>query len=481
MTTLAEELAEQERWHRRAKADMREILDSLLHNEFAEPRVLNRWISGMLLSLCEHARSEIPYYRDLFSARKVTPADLAQAGGLAQLPLLTKHIVQEQGARLRCDGVLKPGRKSIATMTSGTTGRPTQVFHTEFFNWFFSVLKQREYRWFRFAPEGRLAAIRLPSQLPKGKGMNELAEGETRRLKAWPQMEAMFETGPYFGFSITNGLPEQIDWLRAVKPDYLTTYSESLEHLVFACCHETPCESLHGLLAISEQLTPGMRRRIEGRFRTPVHQNYGLNEVGLVAVRCEAGRYHVHAENCVVELLDDAGEPQKPGRPGRVVVTTLRNRRMPLIRYDTDDLAEVVDGDCPCGRTLPAFGNILGRYSRIAYLPEGTLGRVGAIRAALEEMPAELSRNLRQIQVHQFRDNSFELRLGVAAPLPRGFAESIQAAWDASAPKETKPLSILELSQIPREPGGKFQDFTSDFVPRSDNESANSPSPGGAT
>lgn len=463
MTSLDEELSVQARWDALANPKITPIADSLLRNEFAAPEVLDAWTERALTALLQYAGSNVPYYRDQFAARKIAPEAAFRDGALSALPLLTKTDLYEHAGRLLSETGLKPGERDVVTLTSGTTGRPTRVFHTDAYDRFFALMKMREYRWFRFDPTGKLAIIRLASQLPRPRG-RELADGETLRLKAWPQMESLFQTGPLAAFNITNPVEAQIEWLREEKPDYLVTYSESLEHLSFAAEGENPAPSVKGMLAISEQLTPDMRRRIEQSFNAPINQNYGLNEIGVVASRCHAGRYHVHLETCFVELLDEEGAPQRPGRPGRIVVTALRNRRMPLIRYDTDDLAEVVSGPCPCGRTLPAFGEVSGRYSRIAYLPDGTLALVGAIRSALEEMPAELSRNLRQFQVHQSRDNRFELRLGVAARLPEAFAARIRAAWDKSAPRGV-PLSIVEVARIPRTPGGKFQDFTSDFMP----------------
>ncbi len=147
------------------------------------------------------------------------------------------------------------------------------------------------------------------------------------------------------------------------------------------------------------------------------------------------------------------------------MVTGLRNRAMPLIRYDTDDVAEVLAGPCPCGRTLPSFGKLVGRYSRIAYLPEGTLGYVGALRQALEEMPPELARDLRQFQVHQFRDGRFELRLRTRAPLAAPFRERVEAAWRSATAGQGLSLEIVEVAEIPRPPSGKYQDFTSDYMP----------------
>ncbi|WP_169791055.1 hypothetical protein [Streptomyces katrae] len=58
----------------------------------------------------------------------------------------------------------------------------------------------------------------------------------------------------------------------------------------------------------------------------------------------------------VVEILDDAtGEPvTEPGRPGRVVVTSLFRRLMPIIRYPAGDRAEWTG-------TGPGHFRILGR------------------------------------------------------------------------------------------------------------------------
>jgi phenylacetate-CoA ligase len=127
-------------------------------------------------------------------------------------------------------------------------------------------------------------------------------------------------------------------------------------------------------------------------------------------------------------------------------------------------MARCVAGPCPCGRTLPSFGDLVGRYSRIAFLPEGTLQRVGALRTALEEMPAAAVRGLRQFQIHQFRDSSFEMRLLMASDLPAPLAEALTAAWREAAGAEF-PLRVVRVDAIARSPGGKFQDFTSDFMP----------------
>ena len=132
-------------------------------------------------------------------------------------------------------------------------------------------------------------------------------------------------------------------------PDYLQSYSESLEHLAFACEGDWPAPGIRKMQAVSEQLSPAMRRRIETTTGARVAQNYGLNEIGLAAAQCAAGNYHVHVEHCIAEIVDEAGAPCAPGVAGRLVLTALKNPAMPLLRYDSGDMARAVAGPCPCG------------------------------------------------------------------------------------------------------------------------------------
>jgi phenylacetate-CoA ligase len=215
-----------------------------------------------------------------------------------------------------------------------------------------------------------------------------------------------------------------------------------------------------------------MRRRIETGFGAPVRQNYGLNEIGPVAPECEAGRFHIHTEHCWVEIVDDAGHAVGPGETGRLLVSSLNNAAMPLLRYDTGDLATAVSGDCPCGRLLPSFGGIVGRYSRITFLPEGTLTVVGMVRETIETLPGLAMRNVRQFQLHQNRDRSFVLRVVSDGALPDAFCQSVRTRWNADVDACRFPLEIARVDELARAPGGKFQVFTSDFMPVPETASA---------
>lgn len=479
-TSLEQEREEQAKWRLLPHCGDMRGFDELVTSEFLPQEVLRDHEAHRLKDMLSFAVGSVPYYRDLFARSGLSVADIAGGRDLSKLPLLSKLTLAQEGKRLHTEQ-LPPGEHLQGiTLSSGTTGRPARVLQTRRNNMMFTYLGQRQVRWARYDPRGKQAEIRLPGQMPRKADGSLYDIGETCSLPTWRYLGQFFETGPYCGFSVFNPVEKQVEWVLEQQPDYLTGYSETLEQFALAARdYPQKITSLRGLRAISEQLTQGMRRRITDVFGVPVHQSYGLNEIGIVAGGCEAGRYHVHSEHCIVEIVDYEGQLCGPGQTGRIVVTGLRNRAMPLIRYDTDDVAEVLAGPCPCGRTLPSFGKLVGRYSRIAYLPEGTLGYVGALRQSLEEMPPELARDLRQFQVHQFRDGRFELRLRVQAPLAAPFRERIEAAWRSATADQELSLEIVEVDEIPRPPSGKYQDFTSDFMPAMGGGSEPEPEPGG--
>jgi len=447
--------------------------DKLLENEFETPEQHRARLDQVLGAVLRFASREVPHYREVFRHADIDTIGSNPATALAALPILTKLDVQDAGRALHPEGL--PAREELAgwSESSGTTGHPTRVLHTKRSTRRFNLLSQRSWRWHRLDPSGTFGEMRLSSRLPSRDDGSEIASGETLRRPNWPSV-ANFATGRFVGISTLTPVEERIAWLRRERPDYLMAYSETLEFLALAAGDEPPAESLKGVIAVSEQLTPSMRQYVERRFGVPVHQDYGLTEIGLVATRCAAGRYHVHTEHCLVEILDEAGRPCAPGETGRIVVTGLSNLAMPLIRYNTGDLAETTAGDCRCGRTLPSFGEIAGRYSRVAFLPAGTIERVLALRTAIETMPTPLIRDLREFEIHQFADGRFELRLVARASLPDAFFACIRTDWARALDTSAPELVIVSVDRIIR-PGGKAEVFTSDFMPPRDTSGAAQP------
>ena len=63
-------------------------------------------------------------------------------------------------------------------------------------------------------------------------------------------------------------------------------------------------------------------------------------EMGIIGVTGDdINTYHVDSSSFYVEILEEDGDrPVEPGKLGRIVITDLYNKAMPLLRYDTGDL-----------------------------------------------------------------------------------------------------------------------------------------------
>ncbi len=110
-----------------------------------------------------------------------------------------------------------------------------------------------------------------------------------------------------------------------------------------------------------EKLSEKMRNTLEKKFDLIMRQGYGTADVGCIGYEC----FHttgLHISNRVfVEICHpDTGIALRDGEVGEIVVTSF-NKTYPLIRLATGDLGYIDHSPCPCGRTSPRLGNIVGR------------------------------------------------------------------------------------------------------------------------
>jgi phenylacetate-CoA ligase len=115
-----------------------------------------------------------------------------------------------------------------------------------------------------------------------------------------------------------------------------------------------------------EKFSEKMRNALEKKFDLLMRQGYGTADVGCIGYECfHRSGLHV-ANRAYVEICHpDTGIPLKEGEVGEIVVTAF-NKTYPLIRLATGDLSYLSTAPCPCGRTSPRLGNIVGRVDTTA-------------------------------------------------------------------------------------------------------------------
>ena len=87
---------------------------------------------------------------------------------------------------------------------------------------------------------------------------------------------------------------------------------------------------------------------------------YGTTETGVIAMTCPYGHMHILENNIYLEIIDEKGQQVDNGA-GRVVLTSLKNTAMPLIRYEIGDRAKYENINCECGCKLQILELLAGR------------------------------------------------------------------------------------------------------------------------
>jgi len=104
---------------------------------------------------------------------------------------------------------------------------------------------------------------------------------------------------------------------------------------------------------------PAFRATLEAGWGAKVTEAMGIGDIGpSLWGECEeqngmhlGARGFVHAE--LVDPETGAARPLEDGARGELVLTHLRHRAAPLLRFRTRDHVEVWTSPCPCGRTAP--------------------------------------------------------------------------------------------------------------------------------
>lgn len=115
------------------------------------------------------------------------------------------------------------------------------------------------------------------------------------------------------------------------------------------------------VITSGEVLTDEVRDQLTSGLRAPVMSAYALAEAGIVGTECRIARgFHFDPSRVLVEEWHWPHATES-GDVTEILVTPLRNRAMPLLRYQTGDIGRVAHDPCACGSALPRIVELAGR------------------------------------------------------------------------------------------------------------------------
>ncbi len=207
----------------------------------------------------------------------------------------------------------------------------------------------------------------------------------------------------------------------------------------------------------AEPHTEETRRKIEETWGIKAYNSYGLSEMcgPGVAFECpEQSGMHIWEDEFYPEIVDpDTGASVAEGECGELVLSSIARTGTPLLRYRTRDLTRFLPGPCACGRTHRCIDRIQGRSDDMMIINgvnifpmqiEKTLMRIAGIGTNY------------QIEV---REENYMDKLHVSVELaPEAFAgtlggvENLQGRVCAALREETgvtPAVKLLEAGSLP--------------------------------
>lgn len=325
------------------------------------------WIKYQTVELRKilvHAFDYVPFYHKKYSEAGIKRSHLEkiELDNLNRLPFLTKDDLRQYGTT----SLLSTRNKLKGTFfsSSGSTGTPTRIFFSKEMHQKWSAAYEARVRnWAglnRYNSRGMIGGRRV---VPEA-----ISDGPFYRYN-------IFEKQIYFSaYHISEKTAKNYsDGLWKYKPDYMTGYAMSnflLANLFDRLGIIVP--NLMAVITSSEKLTQEMRTVLQKVYNCRTYDSYsGVEACGLISEN-EFGQLLISPDVGIMEVLNENGEPCKPGETGEIYSTGFLNYDQPLIRYRIGDMVKLaLDQKTKCGRNMVVIEEIIGRLEDIIYGPDG--------------------------------------------------------------------------------------------------------------
>lgn len=399
---------------------------------------------AQLRHVLSEAFEKIPYWHDTLQQADFEPRRPFGEAQFASLPVMDRSLAQTLGDKLLNPKVPASHGKVHKGSTSGSTGTPVVFYQTDLTQHFWRSLTLREHLWQGRDFSGKLAAIRSNVKTSVGANWGTATAG-------------VVKTGPVCTLNIRADIDEQLDWLQKHNPHYLLTHPSNLKALASRALQSgIGFPLLKQLRTFGEVVSDDTRELCRRAWQLDIADIYSSEEAGCIAIQCGHGSYHIQSENLLVEIINDDGKPCTAGEIGRVLITTLHNFAMPLIRYALGDYAQA-GAPCPCGRGLPVIQRIMGRVRNMLRLPDGT--------QHWPSFPEDRWVNIapiQQLQVVQTALDTVVLRIQAARTLTEPEITQLKRTFrDTLAFPHV--IQVEQVTSIPRGKNAKFEDFVSEI------------------
>lgn len=233
------------------------------------------------------------------------------------------------------------------------------------------------------------------------------SEAKKDPIKLWLQNQTMFASKEFSDAFLSKGL--QILKSKDIKT--LIGFPSSISYLAKYCIdtgHQPTDFKVTGVITQSENLTKYHRDIMYKAFNCLVHNRYSTEEFGVLGNEFEYDQgFEMNCCNYIFEVLKlDKDESVEVGEIGRLVVTDLHSNAMPLIRYETGDLAVLGEFLDEKNKWVRQLSRLSGRAMQIIYNTKGV-----ALYPLYLDSIMEPQECFAQYQLIQLEEKTYTLKL----------------------------------------------------------------------
>ncbi|HTY24205.1 MAG TPA: phenylacetate--CoA ligase [Desulfomonilaceae bacterium] len=311
--------------------------------------IIDGQVRGLQRTLV-HAYEKVEFYLRLFREKDIRPEDITSLDHIVQLPFTQKIDLVKNYPYGLC--AVQPSQIIRVHSSSGTTGKPINTYYT----------RRDQENWRKCMGRNlRMAGVTEDD-------VCQIAFRYTLFTGAFGHHLGAESCGAMVIPTSAGQTERQIMMMQDLKttvlhctPSYAILLTEKLKELGIDRGSLSLRLGIHGAEPMSEE----MRKHVEEGLGVTALRDYGLTELGGPGVSMECPHkagYHINEDYFYPEIINpNTLDPLPPGQVGELVFTSLQKEAMPLIRYRTRDITNLMYDTCACGRTLVRHGPILGR------------------------------------------------------------------------------------------------------------------------
>ena len=428
-------------------ASLFSTLFELSQSEYLSPEDLLRLQDAQLDRLLRHAATEVPFYADRLRQAGVQAGKTPVPMVWSKIPILTRSDIQTAGKSLHAKSFPESHGTARERSTSGSTSRPVRFMSTDFTDFQWRCANMRDRMWHGVDLGGTLVLITG--------GAGQMAGQPFVEVGSWSlSASSLRKPGRQFKLNPTLTVDQQVSLIGEINPTYIQTRPSQLNLLLRGCEKSGERFSrLRAVFCVSEIVTAPLREACLATLGVPIHECYSCAEAGYLALQCpEDGKLHVQSEMVRVEILNADDEPCEPGETGRVILTSLHNYAMPLIRYEIGDEAEA-GLPCACGRGLPVIARVIGRTQDYVKLRSGQSIRANLYHGQIAKIAAIV-----EFQIAQRALGRLEIRLVARRPLDEDETTRLKTLLSRQG-NDLFEVDVTYCQAIERAASGKLRTF----------------------